>query len=375
MKTPRKSNSAKPAAAMAAALLMAATAATVLADGVLVPAGERLRENAHRARGEIANRLDELLARTGTDREQRMLQRAEALIRRVTGSDGPVDLSGVVRVVRAMDRADDPALEDATGAILDELVQAVEELRARVEGCLPALPDDLRAKAEKLLARAERRVRIGMEKLDRNPPRAAKQLRKAMELIQKADALCDGYRPEEGPAASDDPADPVAEEVFVNDQQIPDPIVQEIVGRHETIIENGRFWYDRESGAWGFDGGPAEGFVPAGMDLGGPMRPDASNGHTGVFVNGRELPARELIALRQLAGEAIGEGHHSLDGNGFLLSEDGTLLVDLAGKASEKREELGDRTYYRRTVTDPSGIGNPASPHFIGKDYLVIVGF
>src|SRR5258708_2851072 len=51
---------------------------------------------------------------------------------------------------------------------------------------------------------------------------------------------------------------------------------------------DGAYWYDARWGACGRD---AEGrmatFLPPGLDLGGPMRTDASKGATGVFINGR----------------------------------------------------------------------------------------
>jgi hypothetical protein len=113
------------------------------------------------------------------------------------------------------------------------------------------------------------------------------------------------------------------------------------------------------------------------MEIGGPLREDASNGATGVFVNGRELPAPELFSLKRLAGEEgrdIGEGRYTLDENGVLISEDGAILVDLADKAREMKDELGDRTYYRQTVSDPSGVGNDHSPHLMGRAFLAFVG-
>jgi len=64
-------------------------------------------------------------------------------------------------------------------------------------------------------------------------------------------------------------------------------------------IPPARYWYDRVSGAWGLEGGPAQGQVQAGMQVGGPLRADASKGNTGVFVNGRQLHALDVAALRR----------------------------------------------------------------------------
>ena len=75
-------------------------------------------------------------------------------------------------------------------------------------------------------------------------------------------------------------------------------------------IPQGRWWYDKISGAWGADGGPAAGFTKPGLDMGGPLKPDASQGtgflsrfnRTKVFVNGRELHLTEAQWLIQVLG-------------------------------------------------------------------------
>ena len=42
---------------------------------------------------------------------------------------------------------------------------------------------------------------------------------------------------------------------------------------------------------------PVEGQTLPDMNLGGALRSDASDGASGVFLNGRELPALELLSL------------------------------------------------------------------------------
>ena len=62
-------------------------------------------------------------------------------------------------------------------------------------------------------------------------------------------------------------------------------------------IAPGRYWYDRASGFWGREGSPIEGQTLAGMNLGGPLRADASNGSAGMFINGRELTMLDVMWL------------------------------------------------------------------------------
>lgn len=74
----------------------------------------------------------------------------------------------------------------------------------------------------------------------------------------------------------------------------------------------GRYWYDATSGAWGFEGREAGGFILPGHGL-GPLSPDASGGNTGVFINGRQLNMIEAMRLQQTFG-AVYPGRWWLDG-------------------------------------------------------------
>jgi hypothetical protein len=64
-------------------------------------------------------------------------------------------------------------------------------------------------------------------------------------------------------------------------------------------IKPGRYWYDNVSGVWGLEGGPGQGQILPGLNLGGPLKRDASKGKTGVIVNGRELHEQDVAALRR----------------------------------------------------------------------------
>jgi hypothetical protein len=75
----------------------------------------------------------------------------------------------------------------------------------------------------------------------------------------------------------------------------------------------GNFWYDSRSGMWGFMGHQVAGVLTPGLAL-GPLSPRASNGDSGVFLNGRELTASELMLFQQLVGGPIGQCRAWLDG-------------------------------------------------------------
>lgn len=77
----------------------------------------------------------------------------------------------------------------------------------------------------------------------------------------------------------------------------------------------GCYWYDTVSGMVGREGeGPAADLQP-GLELGGPLRADASHGDSGVFVNGRELTSVELDSFKQL-GAALTTGRYWMNPEG-----------------------------------------------------------
>lgn len=94
-------------------------------------------------------------------------------------------------------------------------------------------------------------------------------------------------------------------------------------------IRPGRYWYDRVSGAWGVEGGPMQGVLPAGMPIGGKMWRGASGGHTGVIVNGRELHAVDVARLRR-AGVPVQRGRFWLNARGIGGREGGPPAFDLS---------------------------------------------
>lgn len=90
-----------------------------------------------------------------------------------------------------------------------------------------------------------------------------------------------------------------AQDVFVNRMRIDDKTRQALEQAYGVPVKPGRYWYDRVSGVWGNEGGPAQGQIHSGLQLGGALRPDASAGDTGVFVNGRQLHRLDVAALRR----------------------------------------------------------------------------
>ena len=115
--------------------------------------------------------------------------------------------------------------------------------------------------------------------------------------------------------------------VVVNRVRLTDQQVREVETRWSVQVRDGRYWYDGVSGAWGMDGGPTAGWILPGLALGGTLPADASNGTTGVFINGRELPVQDVQALMQIT--PVYRGRWWVDARGNFGAEGGPGLCNL----------------------------------------------
>jgi hypothetical protein len=88
--------------------------------------------------------------------------------------------------------------------------------------------------------------------------------------------------------------------VFCNGQRLADETVLALERGYHVRVRPGAYWYDRMTGAWGYWGGPVAGVIMPGLNLGGPLAENASNGNTGIFINGRQLHQRDVWVLRQI---------------------------------------------------------------------------
>lgn len=104
---------------------------------------------------------------------------------------------------------------------------------------------------------------------------------------------------------------------------------------YRTKLPDGSYWYDPVCGAFGRWGGPTLMILPAGMNLGGRVPADASGKGSGVFVNGRELHAFDLLYLQHLVGP-IQPGRYFTDAYGNAGLEGGPVLINLLQAAQQK---------------------------------------
>jgi hypothetical protein len=136
--------------------------------------------------------------------------------------------------------------------------------------------------------------------------------------------------------------------VVVNDVRLPTETLVALQIVYGTIVPDGRYWYDTHSGLWGRQGQPAAGQIRAGLDLGGELQEDASDGDTRVLVNGRRLPIAELQALQRLVGP-VQPGRYWFDAQGNAGFEGGPPLVNIVAAHRQAQAASGNGGWNRNT--------------------------
>jgi hypothetical protein len=136
-------------------------------------------------------------------------------------------------------------------------------------------------------------------------------------------------------------------QVVINGWPLSADEIQTLEERYRTRISGGPYWYDAVLGAWGIEGGPTLGFVVPGLGLGGPLRPEASGGGTQVFVNGRELHPKDVLALQQITGP-IAPGRYFITSQGLAGYEGGPALWNLLVMAAQSQGGGGSTTWQGR---------------------------
>jgi hypothetical protein len=131
-----------------------------------------------------------------------------------------------------------------------------------------------------------------------------------------------------GALPPDGNADVAPQSIFVNGAKLQLETVRSLETYYGVQMISGRYWYDKTSGLWGFEGGPAMGQMMPAMNLGGSLKPNASGGNTGVFVNGRELHPLEVRHLLQVFGQVI-PGRYWLNAQGVGGFEGGPPMFNL----------------------------------------------
>lgn len=131
-------------------------------------------------------------------------------------------------------------------------------------------------------------------------------------------------------------------------------------------VQPGQYWYDPMCGAWGYAGGPTLGFLQAGIDVGAALPSNASNGYTGVIVNGRQLPVQDLLALQSVTGP-LQPGRYFIDQYFNAGIEGGPPLINLR-QASAQRGQSGGSSWSSSVTGNSGGSDGQGSGFVIMKD-------
>ena len=156
--------------------------------------------------------------------------------------------------------------------------------------------------------------------------------------------------------------------VYINRKKIDSETIIALEKQYRINILDGRYWYDRNSGLWGMEGGPTVGVVMPGLALGGNLPADAANGNTGVFLNGLELHAQDVRNLRMWVGQ-VNPGRYWMDAYGNVGYVGQPTLLNLWQLASRNQHN----TFYRNSYTGIGGGSSGGTSYVIGKDFSVIV--
>ncbi len=158
--------------------------------------------------------------------------------------------------------------------------------------------------------------------------------------------------------------------VYINRQKINDQTINYLEQRYRIKIEDGRYWYDSQTGLWGYEGGPTRGIGAAGLKLGGTLASNASAGNTKVFINRRELPQADLDALENLLGP-IQKGYYWMDAQGNAGPVGGAAIVNVWAVAKQSQRNSSS-WIYRNNYTGIGGGSDGETTYFIGKDFYYI---
>lgn len=140
-------------------------------------------------------------------------------------------------------------------------------------------------------------------------------------------------------------ADGSSRNIYVNGVRLDLNTIRALEAHYNMRMQAGRYWYDKISGLWGFEGGPAMGQIMPALNIGGSLKPQASGGNTGIFMNGRELHPLEVQYLLTLFGRVI-PGRYWVNAQGLGGFEGGPPIFNLNTRAYSSSSGQG---YTRRT--------------------------
>ncbi|XP_062204704.1 extra-large guanine nucleotide-binding protein 1-like [Phragmites australis] len=114
-----------------------------------------------------------------------------------------------------------------------------------------------------------------------------------------------------------------AEDVYVNGAKLsPDELVMlQGCPCPPSRLRPGFYWYDKVSGFWGKEGHKPHCIISPNLNVGGSLDQKASNGNTGILINGREITKSELQMLKLAGVQCAGKPHFWVNADGTYQEE------------------------------------------------------
>jgi hypothetical protein len=163
-----------------------------------------------------------------------------------------------------------------------------------------------------------------------------------------------------------------SENVIINASTLSDSQIAEFEEIYGVKPQPGNYWYDKWSGLYGAMGYPSYGFMFAGHEF-GTLVQNASNGDTGVIINGRELPQSEWAIWSQILGYWIVPGSYWFDHNGNAGYEGIPVVIVNFFLAAQQNAYMGNQGGGDNFWSSRFGAGNFDSNNQRG--YVSVPGY